>query len=113
MDLLVILFGVTALGGAFLGTLRMRKTAFPVFISFGHGALAALCVTLLLLQVINYEVNIFIKLSALLFLCAAMGGLFAVSFHLRGKDLPRGILFSHAGLAIVAFLFLITGHYFI
>lgn len=113
MNLILTLFGITALGGLCLGVLRMKKIEFPVLISFGHGGLALVSLVLLLQQVFNNDVNDYTKLSALLFVCAALGGLFAVSFHLRKKDLPPIILAGHGGLAVVAYLLLLKGSDFL
>jgi 3-hydroxymyristoyl/3-hydroxydecanoyl-(acyl carrier protein) dehydratase len=43
-----------------------------------------------------------------LFVLAALGGLYLVSFHFRGRPLPGGVIVLHAMIAVIAFLILLV-----
>ena len=44
----------------------------------------------------------------LLFVAAALGGLYLVSHHMRQKPLPNGVIVIHGLVAVIAFLVLAT-----
>jgi len=43
-----------------------------------------------------------------LLVVAALGGFYLASLHMRGTVAPKGVVFLHAGLAVVGFLTLLT-----
>ena len=43
-----------------------------------------------------------------LFVLAALGGFVLLSFHLRNKPVPKGLMFIHGGVAAVALVLLIV-----
>jgi hypothetical protein len=48
-----------------------------------------------------------------LFVAAALGGLYLVSHHMRQKPLPNGVIVIHGLVAVVAFLVLLTAVYLV
>jgi len=55
------------------------------------------------------DVPSIVPIALLILVVAALGGFFLASFHAR-KQLPsRGVVFTHAGAAVIGFLLLAGG----
>jgi len=103
-------FAVAALGGAFLGTTRVRREANPpVPIALVHGVLAAAGLVLLLVHVISSGYPTLPTISAGLFGVAALGGFVLFGTHLKGKLISVGLVGVHAVAAVAGFLLLLAG----
>lgn len=109
MLLPIVLFGIAAVGGLLLGILRLRERALPMPLSLIHGAVAAAALVSLIVAVLGGPAAPAVWGALVLFLVAAGGGFVAFSFHLRGRALPRPLLFVHGGAAVVAYLVLLYG----
>ena len=109
MTLPIVLFGITALGGAFLGILRFQGKPFPMAVSVIHGLVAAAGLVTLTIAVVGNEVHSLVRYSLILFLVAALGGFVAFSFHLRKKELPIPLMLIHAAAAVVAYCDVVNG----
>ncbi len=95
----IILFLYAVLSGLVMaiGIFRGAKPWVPL--SLGHGVLAATALVLALLVAIETGVAAITYGVATLAL-AALGGLFLLSFHLRGKPHPWVVVVLHALLAV-------------
>lgn len=98
-----ILFGITALGGVVLAFRNER----PMFLSIIHGSLAAAGLVLLIIAVLQGATGTLPLLALALFVIAALGGFVLFAFHLRGRQLPRGLVYIHGLLAVIAEILLI------
>lgn len=95
----VILFMYTALSGLVMavGVFSGSKRWAPLAI--GHGALAITALVLALLESIGTGAAV-IRYGVAVLVLAALGGLFLLSFPLRGRPRPRAVVVVHALLAV-------------
>jgi glucose uptake protein GlcU len=78
-----------------------------------HGLLAGSGVVLLLLGVWEMGFGTLHTWALVLFVVAALGGLYLVSHHMRQKPLPGGVIVIHGLVAAIAFLVLLTAVYLV
>jgi hypothetical protein len=106
----VWLFALAAIVGVYMGVLHSRgRTPPPVLAAVLHGVLAVCGVVLLLLGVMQLGFGKTVHTwSLVLFVLAALGGLYLVSHHFRGQPLPGGVIVIHAMIAVIAFLILVV-----
>jgi hypothetical protein len=103
----LILFAIAAVGGATMAVMHFRGQTPPrLALAVLHGALAAAGLVVLLVAVMGTGVSGAPALALGLFVLAALGGFGLLSFHLRGRSLPNGLVIGHGLLAVVAFLIL-------
>ena len=102
------LFAIAALGGVAMAVLHFRgRTAPPTALAILHGLFAASALVVLLLAVVNIGTGGAAGIALGLFVLAALGGFVLLSFHLRGKALPGGLIVGHGVLAVAGFLMLL------
>ncbi|HJS21377.1 MAG TPA: hypothetical protein VJ764_01875 [Steroidobacteraceae bacterium] len=106
----VWLYAVAAVVGVYMGVLHSRgRTPPPVLAAVLHGVLAVCATVVLLLGVLQIGLGTTVHTWALaLFVLAALGGLYLVSFHIRGRPLPGGVIVLHGMIAVIAFLILLV-----
>lgn len=86
----------------------LGKTPPPVPLAALHGVFAASGLVVLLLVVWPHFSGHAVWALGL-FVLAALGGFtLAFGFHWRGKPLPSSLIAAHGGLAVIAFLILLT-----
>jgi hypothetical protein len=104
------LFALAAIVGVYMGVMHSRgRTPPPVWAALLHGVLAVIAVVMLLLGVMQVGLGATVHTWALvLFVVAALGGLYLVSFHMRGRPLPGGVIVIHGMVAVIAFLILLV-----
>lgn len=105
----IVLFGIAALGGVFLAVTRLRERPLPMPVSLVHGGVAAAALVWLIVAAFTQAPSPAVWLALVLFVVVALGGFVAFSFHLRGRPLPRALLFVHGGAAVVSYLILLYG----
>lgn len=105
----IVLFAVAAVGGLTMAVLhfRGRTPPSPVLAAL-HGVLAASGLVVLLLAVVKAATGGAAGISLGLFVLAALGGFALLSFHLRGRALPNGLVVGHGLLAVAAFVVLLS-----
>jgi hypothetical protein len=105
----VLLFAIAAAGGLVMAGIRaFGKRNPPVWLSMLHGFLAAAGLTLVAYAAVMVGVPSPAGWALLLLLAAAAGGVaMNLLWHWRQRPLPTGLIFGHAGLAIVGFVLLI------
>ena len=106
LQILLILFLVVAAGGATLALLELRGRGLPLRLSAFHG-IAALA--LLLVQVFTAPTNRMVNSAALVFVLAAVGGLFLFGLRLSRHKLPLGVVALHGAFALAALALLAAG----
>jgi len=104
----IVLFAVAAVGGITIVTLYKRgKLSLPL--ALVHGAVAAAGVIVLIVAAVQGQTTTAGIVALVLFLIAALGGLYLIYSHLTKKMLPQAVIGIHAAVAIIAFLVLLFG----
>lgn len=102
------LFALAALGGLVMAGIRFAaKRNPPVWLTLGHGLLAAAGLTLLAYAAFVPGVPLLAWVALGLFVLAALGGVVMnLGYQWKQRPLPSGLLVVHALVAVVAFLLL-------
>jgi hypothetical protein len=103
-----VIFAVAAVGGAILAIRHFQNKPLPLPLAFIHGLLAASGLAVLLIAIVSLDTPGSVTTAAILFGAAALGGFVLVSFHMRGKRHPSALILLHGGLAVTAFLILLS-----
>ncbi len=111
LNLAVVLFAIAALGGLVLASAHFRGKEKPMPVVILHGLLAASGLVLLLVPLLRGAAPESVKIPLILFLAAALGGFLLLAFHLQKKKLPSAVVVVHGGIAVVAFVLLVSGLY--
>lgn len=103
----ILFFGIAALGGLTLVTLKYKGKGLPMPLAIGHGLMAATgLITLIIIVVGNME-NMMMNISLALFLVVALGGFALFSFHVRKKPMPGALISVHGAGGVIAFVLLV------
>jgi hypothetical protein len=104
LNLALVLFAIAAVFGAIMAIMHFRGSTPPRgMLAILHGVAAASGLVVFLLALLKTGVHGPAGLSLLLFLIAALGGFFLLSFHLRGRALPNGVVIVHGLVAVCGF----------
>jgi hypothetical protein len=104
LTIVAVIFGVTVLGGLALGIRHFRGQGLPLPLALAHGAAAAVGGLVTFGGgVVKALANGYAGADLGLFVLAALGGFFLLSFHLRKLRLPSPIVVIHALVALAAF----------
>jgi len=111
LKLAVLIFAIGAVGGLVMATRVLRNQLAPWALSLLHAALGATGLVLTAIVVLgkSQAVSSVVPIALLVLVVAALGGFFLASFHARRQLPTRGVVFTHAGLAVVGFLLLAGG----
>ncbi len=105
-----VLFAIAALGGLTMAYIHFKHDRNPPgALAALHGILAATALLILAWAVIQSGAARSIAWALGLFVVAALGGFFLVSYHVRELRLPSPVVVIHAAVAVVAFLLLLAG----
>jgi hypothetical protein len=105
----IVLFAVAAVIGLYMAIGHFRgRTPPKLAVALLHGLFAASGLVVLLLGVMQAGMGGKPAIALGLFLVAALGGFTLLSFHLRGRALPNGLVIGHALLAVLGFLTLLA-----
>ena len=105
-----VLFAIAALGGLVMFYIHFKKDRNPPgALAALHGILAATALGILLWAVVTSGLGGLVAWALGLFVAAALGGFFLVSYHLTKRRLPSPVVVIHALVAVVAFLLLVAG----
>lgn len=107
LNIALLVFAVTAVGGLILAALHFRGKHRPLPLALVHLLGGATGLVLLLLAVLNGQAPEKAKLALGLFLAAALGGFVLLSFRLQKKSLSSPVVVIHAGVAVAAFVLLL------
>ncbi len=105
------LLGIAAVGGLAMAGIRMKNPPAnpPSWLAMLHGLLAAAAVTLLAYAWCTVGLPSLANIALLLFVLAALGGLVLnLGYHDKDRLLPKGLMFGHAGLAVIGFVLLLV-----
>ena len=111
LKLAVLIFAIGAVGGLVMATRVLRNQLAPWTLSLLHAALGATGLVLTAIVVLGKSeaVSSVVPIALLILVVAALGGFFLASFHARRQLPSRGVVFTHAGLAVIGFLLLAGG----
>lgn len=104
----VLFFGLAALGGLTLVTLKYNGKGLPMLLAIGHGLLAAIGLFTLIFNIVGNTGNTLMNISLALFLVVALGGLTLFSFHVRKKPMPSVLIPVHGLGAVVSYVLLVV-----
>lgn len=104
----VFIFAIAALGGLLLASYVLRGKLAPWLVSIVHALLGATGLVVLVVAVLQGTGTGRATAALALLVVAALGGFYLASLHARRKIAPKGVVFLHAGLAVVGFLTLLT-----
>lgn len=105
-----ILFAIAAVGGLVMAYVHFKRDRNPPgALAALHGVLAATALLILIWGVVQLGAGTALAWALGLFVVAALGGFFLVSFHLRQKRLPSPVVVIHALVAVIAFVLLLGG----
>jgi hypothetical protein len=100
LTIAVVLFLLAALAGIVMAAGIFKSTAPRPPIATVHGLLAASALVIALLVAFTQPSPAIVVYGAVILVVAALGGFFLLSFHVRGKSHPRGVVVLHALLAV-------------
>jgi hypothetical protein len=103
----VILFAVAAVLGIVLASSHLKGKFPPIAFALVHGILAASGLVILILSVVRAAEAGMGTYSLVFFVIAALGGFVLVSYHLRKRALPVGLIIVHGLMAVVGFVLLL------
>ena len=111
LEIAVLIFAIGAVGGLVLASSVLRGRLAPWALSLLHAALGATGLVLTGFVVLRgaEEGQGIIPIALLILVVAALGGFFLASFHARKQIPSRGVVFTHAGAAVIGFLLLAGG----
>jgi hypothetical protein len=101
----IVLFALAAVIGVYMATRVFKGVLPPAGAAVFHGLFAASGLLLLLYAAFltGAPASQTVLIAAVLLVIAALGGFFAVSFHLRGKVPPKALAAVHALVAVAGF----------
>jgi hypothetical protein len=98
-------FALAALLGMYLLTFVLQGKETPKGIVFTHGPMAVIGLVLLIIYAMKGGPSP--TESLVLFILAAVGGLYMLSRDLTGKPIPKFLAVGHGLLAVAGFIFLL------
>ncbi|CAM5184247.1 hypothetical protein CDEF62S_01329 [Castellaniella defragrans] len=98
------LFGIGAIGGLILASRVLRDKFAPWALSLVHALLGAVGLILLIVLLVEGSAAQQVLVGFIILLIAALGGFFLASFHLRKRIPPKAVVFTHAIVAVIGFL---------
>lgn len=108
LKIAVLIFAIGAVGGLILASSVLRGRLAPWALSLLHAALGATGLVLTGIVVLQgaEEGRGLVPIALLVLVVAALGGFFLASYHARKQIPSRGVVFTHAGAAVIGFLIL-------
>lgn len=106
LKIALAIFAVAAVGGLVMAVRIFRDRMAPWALSVLHALLGAVGIGILIWALVTESPGSLVQWSLGLFVLAALGGFFLVSFHARQKLAPKAVVGIHALVAVVAFVLL-------
>ena len=102
------LLTLTALGGVVMAVIRSSREANPPsWLAMAHGLLAGAALTLLLYAYFTVGLPTLACWSVVLLGLAALGGVYLnLGYHTKGVPIPKGIMWGHGAIAVLAYVLL-------
>jgi hypothetical protein len=109
LKIAVLIFAIGALGGLVLASSVLRGKLAPWALSILHMLLGATGLVLTALVVLGGSDagKGMVPIALLILVVAALGGFYLASIHVKKEVASRGVVFTHAGIAVIGFLLLL------
>ncbi|KTD11299.1 hypothetical protein [Legionella jamestowniensis] len=108
--LAIIFFSLAAILGIYLLSYVLTEKNTPKGVALIHGAAASVGLVLLIIYSLLYQTPV---ASLLVFILAALGGLYLFYRDITGKEIPKFLAIGHGSIAVIGFiLLLIFAFYF-
>ncbi|HEV7606712.1 MAG TPA: hypothetical protein VGO61_05210 [Steroidobacteraceae bacterium] len=108
----ILLFAVAAVAGLTMAVMHFRgKTPPRPALAVLHGLFAASGLVVLLLALLKVGFGGTPGIALGILVVAALGGFVLLSFHLKGRALPSGLVVGHALLAVAGFVVLVAAEF--
>lgn len=108
LNFALVIFAIAAIGGLILASRVLRDKFAPWALSLLHAALGAIGLIVLIVILVQGSAAQQVLVGFVLLLIAALGGFFLASFHLRKQLPPKAVVITHAVLAVIGFLTLLS-----
>ena len=110
LKIAVLIFAIGALGGLVLASSVLRGRLAPWALSILHMLLGATGLVLTALVVLGGSDagKGMVPIALLILVVAALGGFYLASIHVKKEVASRGVVFTHAGIAVIGFLLLLA-----
>ncbi|NUQ17342.1 MAG: hypothetical protein HOP95_02635 [Sphingomonas sp.] len=110
LKIAVLIFAIGALGGLILASSVRRGRLAPWALSIVHMLLGATGLVLTALVVLGGSDagKGMVPIALLILVVAALGGFYLASIHVKKEVASKGIVFTHAGIAVIGFLLLVA-----
>jgi hypothetical protein len=109
MTVAAILFAIAAVGGVVMALMRFSGREYPpAGLAVVHGLFAAAGLVALIVVVMGAAAGSGTKVALGLFIIAALGGFWLLSYHVKKRALPIPLMVVHALVAVVAFITLLV-----
>ena len=110
LKIALLIFAIGALGGLVLASHVLRGKLAPWALSIIHMLLGATGLVLTALVVLggSDDGKGTVPIALLILVVAALGGFYLASIHVKKEVASRGVVFAHAGLAVIGFLLLVA-----
>ena len=110
LKIAVLIFAIGALGGLVLASSVLRGKLAPWALSILHMLLGATGLVLTGLVVLGGSDagKGMVPIALLVLVVAALGGFYLASIHVKKEVASRGVVFTHAGIAVIGFLLLLA-----
>ncbi|KTD67055.1 MULTISPECIES: hypothetical protein [Legionella] len=107
--LAIVLFLAVALGGLFLLTAILQNRPVNQVVKTLHGVFAALGLIIIIVYMLAFMTGeaFILKVSLIILIIAALGGLTLVSLAKKGKPAPKVVVLIHPIIAIAGLIALI------
>ncbi|CEK11035.1 hypothetical protein [Legionella hackeliae] len=109
--LAIIFFSLAAILGIYLLSYVLAEQNTPKGVAIIHGAMASCGLLLVIIYSLLYQPP---TASLIIFLLAALGGIFIFYRDITGKKVPKLLAMGHGSIAVIGFILLIlfTFYYF-
>ena len=109
LKIAVLIFAIGALGGLVLASSVLRGKLAPWALSILHMLLGATGLVLTALVVLGGSDagKGMVPIALLILVVAALGGFYLASIHVKKEVASKGVVFTHAGIAVIGFLLLL------
>jgi hypothetical protein len=109
LKIAVLIFAIGALGGLVLASSVLRGRLAPWALSILHMLLGATGLVLTALVVLGGSDagKGMVPIALLILVVAALGGFYLASIHVKKEVASKGVVFTHAGIAVIGFLLLL------
>lgn len=111
LKLAILIFAVGALGGLVMANSLLRGRLAPWALSLLHMALGATGLVLTGIVVLGGTAGVanIVSIALLILVLAALLGFYLASIHVRNVVASRGVVVTHAAVAVIGFLLLLGG----